>query len=512
MKKRLVTFSTNQFKKSLLGTLSLFLLLSNISNAQTLDLNNLKFGKKKNTEEAPKSERKDKEDVSPVTFELDINKDQIAYLREFAENAKNIYAYEYDKYDGGWILKSTYKPEEFFELDKKMDGQYVSPTAKASVILKYDGKYTFYPNYDKGATAWVKPHVRETIDKEFGEGKKYKEVQAVDYSGVMFFPNMAMYVNYNRYDEGKIYKVSEGNYVYVTNKGVLKGQTPETFAEKIKDYLVRCESDGFIKNSYNTFNAAEKEKTSLEGKKIKAIQLKFTDPGAKFNAHTNYPFDVEVTLEDGKVRSTKDGLIFSNFTFEGSGLSAAEFNSGKLSLDNKTVPAGDKVSFTVKTIYQNDVKTKTYNYTVDYNTDGVDLNYYGTMHGTAADRNGKNIDVEVKQVKHAVTGEDLLEYRVRYANSKTYHQIFRCQPSAKIIAHANGVSWGTSASSNNGPDGGDGGTVRLIVDPNVTVYSFNANTKGGKGAIKSGSAKTRYLDGLNGRDGLFETFKRPVIW
>jgi hypothetical protein len=123
-------------------------------------------------------------------------------------------------------------------------------------------------------------------------------------------------------------------------------------------------------------------------------------------------------------------------------------------------------------------------------------------------RAGIAAHIEVKEVKNSVDGSTLLEYRMRYRDEKTWYQCVRIKPSTELYMHNNG---GTlfGKSDEHGANGGAGGDVKLIIDPSVSSYKFNASLKGGKGQIPK---YANYSRGSDGSDGKMEIIKEKINW
>ena len=107
-------------------------------------------------------------------------------------------------------------------------------------------------------------------------------------------------------------------------------------------------------------------------------------------------------------------------------------------------------------------------------------------------------------MKDANTGAILLEYRIYDLSSSKPHFAFKCKPETPVEMGVQGNRI-TSEAKGIGKAGGDGGLIKIIVDPSVTVtYNLITNVKGAKG--QDGEAG----QGPTGRDGSVQTVKQKV--
>jgi GTPase involved in cell partitioning and DNA repair len=86
---------------------------------------------------------------------------------------------------------------------------------------------------------------------------------------------------------------------------------------------------------------------------------------------------------------------------------------------------------------------------------------------------------------------------------------FRLKPDTQLFFSNNGATKAFSANQN-GHDGGVGGDVRLIVDPSVAKYNFEASLRGAPG--QKNKVSNTYSHGAQGRDGNLVVEKKSVSW
>lgn len=499
------------------------ILLPVFGNAQVNEIIDL-FGKKKKTENAGSGGEKqeiNKEDKAgetnvPVSLDFDYRKNQLVYAKEFL--ASDVILYELELKYGKYVLTDkTMKKSQKFRMGQKSGNKWeeeYEPKLKNSanyMNIDHGGLSTYYTNYDKGPSAWVGWSDKNKIVSDHGDGKKYTEQQALDYSGYMFFDGIAFYGRYQRYDNGLTYKASAPNEIYVTDKKLSGKLTEEMLVEKLREYLVKGENenDGFIKALSLSLAAEDKAKNSIEGKDVKNIAIKLADGKTKIPVNGTLGFNIEATLADGKLMNTSQGAYWSDYEIT--------IDGGKVSEGGKLEPASStgEIKFnpsSVKDVITVTVKSKTHNLApvtvkipVDYKVNVFKMDYSGSPHGRLA---GIAAIIEVKQVKNTVDGSPLLEYRMRYRDDENWHHVVRLSPETQLFFKNDGATKAFKADKNGHP-GGVGGDVKLIVDPSVAKYNFEASLRGAPGQQTKVAG---YTNGSDGKDGNLTIEKRSVSW
>lgn len=461
---------------------------------------------------------------APVSLEFDYRKNQQTYAEEFLKENGTIYELEGD-FSAGKYFFDQFHPlgtahlrknkYEVFKLGKKSGDASEPDFDSPHMSIDHGGVGTYYTNYDKGPSAWVTAYNKEKIVKNHGEGKKYTDQDALDYTGYMFFDGIAFYANYSRYDGGKSYRINSlPTKIWVTDKKAANDITYAKLEEKLLDYLIKGENepDGFILGLANELHAEDRAMNSIEGKEVKSIKIKTANGETKMPVNYGINLHFEATLADGKVMSTAQKAWMADYeiTVEGGTID----NEGKLLCyqfyrgnDFDVSQVLDKVVVTIKSKFHPNVPAAKIELPLDYSQPKMlNLNYAGNPWD--GQTGGASLVVEVKKVKNTVDGSDLLEYRMRYKRDAHWYQIVRVKPSNSVFLDCSGFSHGNKTRGD-GKNGGDGGDIRLIVDPSATGLNFDYSNKGAKAQPPKSSA---YRPGQNGRDGTFEKKTQAVNW
>lgn len=471
-------------------------------------------------QESAKEEKESKNSApsQPVNLEFDYRKHQLDFATEFCATDGMLYEIEINAYRQPYfqLTGKTMKKSDLVQMGKKSGQDWETKVSEERaphfMTIDHGGKGTYYTNYDKGPSAWVGWADKDRILENHGEGKKFTNQQALDYSGYMFFEGIAFYGRYSRYDNGVKYKVDLPNTIWVTDKKIVNQLTLEMLKEKIENYLVKGENedDGFIKGLSMSLAAEDKAKNSIEGKALKSLAIKTVNGVTKLPINGSVLFNVEATLADGTVMSTAKGAYWSDYEITVDG--------GKISESGKIIPysAEGAIGFDLKQVKDEvtvTIKSKTHSVApvvlklpIDYNVMTFKMDYSGSPHGRLA---GIAAVIEVKQVKNTVDGTPLLEYRMRYRDENTWHHVVRLKPDTQLFFNNNGATKAFTADKN-GHDGGVGGDVRLHVDPSVTKYTFDASLRGAPGQKTKYPAS--YTHGAQGKDGNLTVEKRSVSW
>lgn len=484
-----------------------------------------------NTSNAGSSDKEATSSSAPVSLDFDYRKNQLTYAEEFLKEDATIYQLEIDESRTGYYFDEfhplaqklyVHKKLEYFKMNEKADPNEESYDSPHMRILRgfrnSDGApmyETFYTNYDKGPSAWTPRSSKMRIVENHGEGKKYTEQDALDYNGFMFFDGIAFYASYKRYDGGEIYRLnSHPTGIFVTDKKIAKELTVEMLKEKVLDYLIKGENepDGFILGLANELHEQDRAMNSIEGKEVKSLKIKTANGETKMPVNYSINLTFEATLADGTVMSTAKKAWMDDYeiTVEGATID----NEGKLMCyqfyrgnDFDVSQVLDKVVVTIKSKYHPDVTPAKIELPVDYSQPKMlNLSYAGNPWD--GQLGGASLVVEVKKVKNTVDGSDLLEYRLRYKRDAHWYQVVRVKPSNSVFLDCSGFSHGNKTRGD-GKDGGDGGDIRLIVDPSAASLNFDYSNKGAKAQPPKSSA---YRPGQNGRDGTFEKKTQKVTW
>lgn len=268
---------------------------------------------------------------------------------------------------------------------------------------------------------------------------------------------------------------------------------------------------------------AEKEKAAAEkrtqytitNKDVKSINLSVAK---KMEQGEIYGLMVVATLKDGSTISTKEGGYMDEYEITVSGIPAtyndptsisgkrATVGESSIQIPDLAAVSGDKVLITVKAKHNAALKVSQ-EAVMDYSK-SVDLNYNAEMRSDKRSIVGGDMRIELKQLKHAVTSEDLLEYKVFNGKGELLKH-FRINQSASVNVSVNGQKGWKAISATKPPmNGTKGGDVKIIIDPSVGSYNLNISNTGGRG----GDGGYGYPAGSDGRDGKVEKVKQKVTW
>jgi hypothetical protein len=238
--------------------------------------------------------------------------------------------------------------------------------------------------------------------------------------------------------------------------------------------------------------AERKAKYSIEGKNVASIKVVDLKVPEKFGHYRSFSYDIEATLKDGTKISTADNGFRSDYKINLIGADLEEY-TGKIKpkfIDN------DKIVISVQSKYQPSIKT-TKDVVLKYN-EPLRFDWGAREWG----KNGENLRMKVKAVKHKVTGEDLLQVSLYNLTRSEHLAEFKIQRDVAINILLNGqpgYTYDSYFANDSGVpgNGGNGGNLELIKDPNVDLMNLNFQTNGGAG----GQGPPLGNNGRNGRDG-----------
>ncbi|MCX7743281.1 MAG: hypothetical protein N2167_01815 [Flavobacteriales bacterium] len=290
-------------------------------------------------------------------------------------------------------------------------------------------------------------------------------------------------------------------HILTSDGSVAKGLKFEGFKKLLADYLADVD---VTYQKYQNDLKAEKEriekekraKGTTEGKNVTSLKLNIDKTKLKQGEFAT--FEIIAVLKDGTEISTKNGGYLDEYTIELVGLPEKYFSYTNFMMDylvlagNKFhVPMdkaveGDQVVINVTNkFYPNAKVTKTI--PIDYSATFIKLDEfkgYGDGAG-CIQRYMANNRIELKQVKHAVTKEDLLEMKWMDLESGRILINIRFKPSAAVTVDVTGARGFLNAqcgSVRKDKSGTPGGNVTLVVDPSVKSYNISVLNDGGAGA------------------------------
>lgn len=288
--------------------------------------------------------------------------------------------------------------------------------------------------------------------------------------------------------------------VYCTNKSKIKKMKGQELANTLKTYLGEASKkvNEIRTNEKASADKAETEKRArltTQGKEV--VKLRIEALNDKLRQGQNYTYNVIATLKDGQELATDKGAYIDEYEVTYTGLGEAENEFGMkvpavsgtmIRVPMTSTVQGDKITITVKSKHHPKL-TATKTFTMEYD-EAVQLNYAAQSQSTAGyQQRAGSLRIELKQIKHGVTNEDILEYKVFNISDGKLMKHFRLKPGTPVNVNVNGASGWASSAQRVARDGGDGGDVTLIIDPSVKTYTVNIQNKGGSanGGIRPGN-------------------------
>lgn len=243
--------------------------------------------------------------------------------------------------------------------------------------------------------------------------------------------------------------------------------------------------------------AERKAKYGLEGKDVAKIEIINLSVPEKFGHYTGFSFDLKATLKDGTEITTENGTGYMS-DYEIS-YDESTYNYGKL---EKGFLDDDQITITAK-CKSNPSLTTSETVVMKYNQD-ITNKWNGTSWSRGRGENAYNFKIEVKATKHKVTNADLLMIRITNVSTGELTDEYKIAADQTVHFFCSGGNGGTD--DGRGNDGGNGGNLTVIKDPNVKYFNLdykNYAGRGGKGSHPS-------YDGRDGRDGVFREEVRAV--
>jgi len=315
--------------------------------------------------------------------------------------------------------------------------------------------------------------------------------------------------------EDKFTSDYSGSTAWHKDAKVLKTFTGEEFKKMLINYF--NESDIKVaevrakeKENAEKLEAENRAKYTTKDKSVASITIKAVE---KAKQGSDVSFDLVIKLKDGSELSAANGatIYLDEFDIKVEGLPETYKNQyltdlpirkgGKITIPMEVAVSGDQIIINITSKYHPTVKA-THKIVLDYKHP-VYMNYDGTSQSTASYMmNAGGLRIEIKLVKHGVTKENILEYKVFSKESGNLLQHFKVTEDTPVNASLKGARGWKSEGSKAARDGGPGGDVKIIVDPSVKSYNLNIVNPGGAGA---GTSQT-------GRDGKIEKVAQKVTW
>lgn len=239
------------------------------------------------------------------------------------------------------------------------------------------------------------------------------------------------------------------------------------------------------------------DKYGLKGKDVKSIAVEW-DTNNKYVLNQPVFFTIKTTLANGTVISSNDGF-WEDYIITVTGGENKGGAAVSLSIDQEKLDPSDKVTVTVKSKHHPNVAAAKLDHALNY-AEGFTFSFNGYNGNSTANpkRQAGNVRIEVKAVKHAVTGDNLYEYRV-YNNNKHFHTV-RMTTNKTCIVNANGYNGAKQGFGDQ--NGSAGGTITIIKDPSAKDAVFATSVNGG----------THYSSGGRAANGTVTEKVQAVNW
>lgn len=307
-------------------------------------------------------------------------------------------------------------------------------------------------------------------------------------------------------------------------KGTKPAKKASEIKPRIQEYFANCkkaQSEAYEKAREESAAAdkAARAANSIKGKEVSSLELVINKMPTQIGHTTKLDFGIVAKLADGKEIKTNNiggEGFWDDYTFEVQG----GFMASKLSLTNDSYQydidilgenwtggtvcvsrdardiKGDKVTVTVKSNHHNGL-TATKSVDVKYNTP-IKMDYWGQKglwnHNDKgpSGKNGRDLKFEVCNAKTS-NGTAVHHIRISDLNSTEVLRTLKVVPGTNIHVNGKGGKGGTGKYY--GGDGGRGSNIKVVKDPAVKNFNFDAVLTGGRGASGSGG------NGSNGADG-----------
>lgn len=253
-------------------------------------------------------------------------------------------------------------------------------------------------------------------------------------------------------------------------------------------------------DSIRKVKAAERlGKYGLADKKVKSIEIVNLKVPEKFGHFRSFNYGLKATLKDGTEiptggYNTKGYRSDYTVSYSPSNYNGGDVKSGFIEGDKITIKA--KLKYDPSITAEKDVVLK-------YNEDIT----FGYSNGKTSNfGNGGHANTyrfEVKQVKHAVTGKDILKIRIiNVTDGSKIKSEFKMGVDQSLHFYCNGGKGGKSNDQWGIGNGGNGGNIIVVKDPSVKYFNFDYHNNGG-------AAGPNY-SARRGRDGSYKEEVRAV--
>lgn len=402
-------------------------------------------------------------------------------LKAFLENNKNLKAYEILKARSG----KNYGKGFFYYEDLRAvincehgtDADYLKGE-KFQVCYNPSRKEIYTANHNTSSYFMGTAFLSEKYEDGTYLAKSYTSKLVVFDNFIVVFSSFSRNSTSFTIERIEYIIADSGNSAFVENS--IEAQELLTkINTMMTDYYIKMKS-GVVAAA----EQAEKEKYAkygLKGKEVKSLAIEW-DSNNKYVLNQPVFFKVKATLTDGKVISSTDGF-WDDYIITVTGGTNKGGAAIDLSIDQEKLDPSDKVTVSVKSKHHPNVAAASASHAINY-AEGFTFSFNAYNGNSTANpkRSAGNVKIEVKATKHAVTGEDLYEYRV-YNNNKHIHTV-KMTTNKVCIVNANGYN---GAKPGFGDQyGSAGGSILIIKDPSAVDAKFSTSVVGGSGmGVKS---------------------------
>jgi hypothetical protein len=254
------------------------------------------------------------------------------------------------------------------------------------------------------------------------------------------------------------------------------------------DELVRIENERIAAIRLKEYGLADKDVV-----KIEVVDLNIPN---KLSHHKPFSFELEATLKDGRKIRTGGSKGYSSdytVTYKEGKINYAGLGVGVMKHDEIVIQVTLKSKPSIKTVRK-----------IAINYDAAITWNWNAHHGgyKQAGSSAENLKLEIKQVKHTVTGEKLLMVRLSNLSTGSLIDEVKIGINETMYLYCNGGDG--DVEDGKGYNGGHGGDILVVKDPNVSSYNLKYSNNYGNG----GSGV--YSIGRDGQSGIFKEEVKAV--
>ena len=330
-------------------------------------------------------------------------------------------------------------------------------------------------------------------NRKFGPIKNDDSDKVIGFKGITsgrkLYLNENTIVTYATNDEGKIFIASVLGEKQPMSKLVAEIEAYQKYTSTIINKDV-ASANAERKRIAEEKAADRKAKYGLHDKDIKSAKVIIKLPKENGN-FMSVNFDIETTLTDGTVITTANQGFYEDYEINKN--YKTDFNGN---LESGFIK-GDAVEVSIVSKHNNNIKANA-SEALSYNKGPV-FYLYGRGWSGSAGEDGEDVEIEIKQEKHGVTGKPVLRVKLTSTADRAKLKEFSLEPTASMVVKTYG---GKGGKADGRPyDGGDGGDIIVYKDPSVQSFRIKYDVKGGA----PGGISANY-----GRDGEYREVKQKV--